>query len=297
MAAQNKRCLVKDCQAWEFMNGFCRQHVKQIEVDPAAKEQAKLTEMYRSTPAIKEHLVVSQQSNHPSHLKLGEGDYVDVVAVCSDNITYVCRTASGLIGYYDGRGLLTEEDVYALFIQEEAERAKQMEIERLAQAKLEEQRFEEKLRETMKLKAEEDRLRREAEAEQKRLYYEEQLRLYEAQQSREKQERQRQAEELQRRKQEMAARQAEENRLKAIEAHAIREVEEQQTEEMRRQRAREQHEWELEQARRKEAAYLQTLPPWKRDLVVRKKSEAAIRPPAPAPTKPVMKFLQSPAAP
>jgi hypothetical protein len=44
-------------------------------------------------------------------------------------------------------------------------------------------------------------------------------------------------------------------------------------------------------SRRKEEAYLATLPKWKRDLVVRKKVEAE-RNPAPAPpSKPVMKFV------
>ena len=32
----HQRCLMKGCTAWEFQNGFCRQHVKQASTDPSA---------------------------------------------------------------------------------------------------------------------------------------------------------------------------------------------------------------------------------------------------------------------
>ena len=62
-------------------------------------------------------------------MSLNEGDYVSVVAICSDECTYVCRMQDGRVGYFDGRLLLTEEEVYAQFVTEEQERTARIEKE------------------------------------------------------------------------------------------------------------------------------------------------------------------------
>ena len=50
------------------------------------------------------------------------------MAVCSDECTCIVRTESGLVGYYDGRCLMTEEALYEQFLEEEKERQRANEL-------------------------------------------------------------------------------------------------------------------------------------------------------------------------
>lgn len=152
--------------------------------------------------------------------------------------------------------MATEEEIYEQFIiEEDARLLAEIQEQKQAQDKQAED-YERALRDRMKKKAEEDRRQRAIDAENRRIEAERMQREYEAQKAAEAdQQRIREAEEK-RRKEEARSRAA------ALEQKRI--------EEARKNR----EEWESSEKAAKDAAYLSSLPQWKRDLVMKQRREA-----------------------
>jgi len=269
--APRQKCLRRNCDKWEFAKGLCK---------PCAAEGGVINHLsevdwtvYKNKPPETSGLVVVATLDQPHYLELTEGDYVDVLEWQRDKKLAICRTGDQKVGFYADSALKSEEDVFAEFMQhEDAALIEEIEQKEAAERAAEEA-FDRNLREQMKAKAEQDRLARQQEAEQRRLDAERALEELEQRKAWEAEQARLAAEEKQRARREKADRDAKAAKVRAIEASAVRQQSEAQNRARLQQKEAEAKAWESAEAARKDKEYLDSLPAWKREVVLRKRAQ------------------------
>ncbi len=265
------RCLSPGCGSWAFERGLCRTHAKSHANDPVAQAQAQLYVQYKDAVAMKTGTICVSPSANASHLKLSDGEAVDILDLCSDNATVIVRTAAGLLGYYDVSCLMSEEEVYAAWERDNAAAIRAHEEERKEAERKAEAEYEIQLKLQMQQRLEEDRRREAEERERRKREAEAKMRALEEAREREQAELQRKAtqrkQEADRRARERAALS---EKLRA-EARSTREASDRERTAMLERKRAEHQAWEAEQARKKDEEFLASLPKWKRELILRKR--------------------------
>lgn len=272
--AKRQRCMKRGCDRWEFKKGLCA---------PCSKEGGLLVqladqdwEVYRNKAPIAVKLVVVTIKDEPYFLELGEGDYVNVLEWQPKGLADVAivRTVDEVIGYYSIASLKTEEQIYDEFtINEDYDLLLELEGQEEAEREREAQ-FEQNLKSRMKLKAEEDRKNREGENKRRREEAERMLREYEEQKAfAEKDSRAAAAAKKTQDKQQAELQNKQAARLRQ-DASAIREADERAFQARINSKEAASAAWEASEAERKDKEYLDSLPAWKRGVILRKREEA-----------------------
>lgn len=264
---------MRGCSAWQFQEGLCRAHARQ-EADPLTRSLAQLYTRYNGQPPLRPNLIVFKQSVNPSHVRLADGEIVHVMDLCSDNETVVIQTQAKELGYYAVACLATEEEVYELWKKENAREIEEHDRLSREEEKRRELEYEEYMRKEMIRKAREDEEKRARLAAQRQREAEERQRQLELQRMQEELEAMKKAEERKKKEEEMARLREEMYRLNLEEARRLREESDSTFAQEQARKAEERRIWEAEQARKKDEAFLATLPPWKKDLVLRKRAQS-----------------------
>mmetsp|Transcript_2095 Transcript_2095/g.5179 ORF Transcript_2095/g.5179 Transcript_2095/m.5179 type:complete len:285 (+) Transcript_2095:191-1045(+) len=268
-----QRCLMRGCNKWEFKKGLCGECSRK---DSTGEITALLNRDWaavKNLPPLAVNMVVVKVVDAPHMLELAEGDYVNVLEHVADRGLVVVRTATEEVGYYAADSLKTEEQIYHEFtVDEDVQLILELEG-REEQERKREAEFEAGLRQRMMLKAEEERKAR-AEAErQAREKAERMLEELEAKKAWEEQE----ARQAAAAKRQMAAKDAEQRRWRdqqlRKQASAAREADERAREAKLNQKAAEHEAYLASEEARKDKEYLDSLPAWKRAVVLRKREQ------------------------
>lgn len=267
-----QRCIIRGCNKWEFANGLCKECAK--DAAPIAHLLNRNWEEYKNKPPIAVNMVVVQERSEGHFIELHEGDYVHVLEWCaSEKDLCIVRSAREEIGYFATSALKTETQIYEEFTMEEdvqliLELEKKNEVEREQEAQ-----FEAALKQKMRDKAEQDRLQRQAEAEARKAEAERLLAELEAQKAYEAE----QARIAQEEKRMKMARDAEERKWRDAQlrkqANAVREADERAFQARMDSKAAASAAWERAEAERKDKEYLDSLPAWKRVVILRKREQ------------------------
>lgn len=270
---KRQRCMRRGCERWEFAKGLC---------SPCTKEGGILVQLadtdwtvYKNKPPIAIRLVVVEEANEPYYLELKEGDYVSVLEWSPKGHPHVAivRTQAEIIGYYSVAALKTEEQIFEEFkINEDYELVQELE-RREEEERQKEAQYEAKLKADMRAKAEADRAARENEAKHRRAEAERMLQEYEEQKALAEKDKREAAE----RKRHDLAKQRELQSIQAAQlqrdAHALREADERAFKARVNQKEAAQKAWETAEAERKDREYLDSLPAWKRAVILKKREQ------------------------
>jgi len=109
VAAQQKKCSIQGCGKWEFEKHaqLCRPCMGKFPQVAAAVAK------HRDTAPIKGNLCVRQAIASEHYLGVAAGDRVDVLDILGDDVSVICRTADGTIGFFNLDFLATDEEVRA----------------------------------------------------------------------------------------------------------------------------------------------------------------------------------------
>lgn len=272
-SAQKQRCMNRTCQRWEFKKGLC---------GPCIKEGGLLVQLadtdwtvYKSKPPLAVNLVVVTTKDAGYFLELAEGDHVDVLEWQPKGLQDVCvvRTKAEQIGYYSLSTLKTEEQIYEEFkINEDYDLLQELEQQEEAERQKEAQ-FEADLKNRMRQKAEQDRFNRENESKHRREEAERMLReIEEAKALAEADSRAKQAEVGAYRRQQAEIK-AKQDQMLRKDATAIRESEERAFTAKINSKEAASKAWEQSEAERKDKEYLDSLPAWKRAVILKKRED------------------------
>eukprot|EP00038_Savillea_parva_P011157 m.195495 g.195495 ORF g.195495 m.195495 type:complete len:290 (-) comp19502_c0_seq1:85-954(-) len=268
-----QRCLMRGCSKWEFAKGLCKECSA---ADPTGAISAMLSrdwEAVRNNPPIATNMVVTRVCTEPYMLELNEGDYVHVIEHMPERNLVVVRTATEKIGYYAADALKTEDQIYHEFTVDE-DVSLILELEgREEKERQREAEFEASLRDRMKQKAEEERKARVEAERQAKARAQQMLEELEAKKAWEDQEaRKAAAERSERAKLDAEQRRWRDEQLRK-QAHAMREADERSQEMRLYQKAREHEAFMAAEEARKDKEYLDSLPAWKRAVVLKKREQ------------------------
>eukprot|EP00051_Salpingoeca_urceolata_P028672 m.487818 g.487818 ORF g.487818 m.487818 type:complete len:276 (-) comp25272_c0_seq1:112-939(-) len=271
MAAARVKCGFRGCSAWAFERKLCRQHIKS---HPQLADTLAIdwTPYLSAQPAMI-GLVVAIPSQDVTHADFAPGTRVSVVCMCEDQTTAVCRAVdSDVVGYFPYYNLKTEQQVFEEYQQAAAQEAERRKQEEKLAAEQTAREYEAKMKDMAVQRAEQEARMRAQAAEQARLQA--------------VQERQMAVERERLAAAELAAKEAEyrtwllqQEQQKAKQAAEMVEearrlrAESEQAEEARRVQKQQEHEaWLESEKQRKDREYLDSLPAWQRDLVLKKRS-------------------------
>eukprot|EP00037_Helgoeca_nana_P034056 m.420383 g.420383 ORF g.420383 m.420383 type:complete len:286 (+) comp32458_c0_seq1:110-967(+) len=270
-----QRCMMRGCSKWEFAKGLCKECSK---ADPTGSISALLSrdwEAIKNHPPIASNMVVVRVCTEGYMLELGEGDYVNVIEHIPDRGLVVVRTPTEKIGYYSANALQTEDQIYQTFtVDEDVALILELEGQEEAERKREAE-FEAGLRNRMKEKAEEQRRARADAERQSKERAQQMLEELEAKKAWEQQEaRASAAEKHARGEKEAETRRWRDGQLRK-QASAVREADERSQEIKLYTKAQEHEAYVIQEEARKDKVYLDSLPAWKRTVVLRKREQQA----------------------
>lgn len=251
----SKRCVTNGCSKWANQGLLCKDCAKIPEAVRAADVVGRMSDIV-TMPAI-QTLIATKAASSQYHIQVEPGAKIDLLGP-PDNGIVLCRVqGQQLAGYFPRASLMTEEEIYEHFIVDEDLRLlEEIEQEKLARDQAGRD-YEAALQARMKNKAASDQAQRAIDAKNRKIEAErmqqelEERRVYEAEEARlrDLSDKQRKAEE--------AARKAAEEKGRLNEARHNKAV------------------WDGNEAAAKDAAYLASLPGWKRDMVLKKRSEGS----------------------